>query len=208
MSRKRATMIWAMLSILIAAPIAAAAASPLIAWRDPIYIVAGFAGVIAMALLLLQPLLAGGVLPLVSVLQRRRAHRMVGALLVVGVIVHVAGLWITSPPDVVDALLFASPTPFSFWGVVAMWAVFSTAVLALLRGRIRPRIWRRIHSALAIIVVLGGVVHALLIQGTMEPVSKAVLCVAVIAATLFALLKLKLFVQLDSSASAHTKNAE
>ena len=28
-----------------------------------------------------------------------------------------------SPPDVIDALTFASPTPFSVWGVIAMWAV-------------------------------------------------------------------------------------
>ena len=31
----------------------------------------------------------------------------------VAVVIHVAGLWITSPPDMIDALLFTSPTPFS-----------------------------------------------------------------------------------------------
>ena len=66
------------------------------------------------------------------------------AVLVVAVVIHVAALWITSPPDVVDALLFASPTPFSAWGVIAMWAVFAAALLAALRRRLRlrPRTWR------------------------------------------------------------------
>ena len=30
------------------------------------------------------------------------------------------------------ALLFVSPTPFSAWGVIAMWAVFTAALLAAL----------------------------------------------------------------------------
>ena len=34
-------------------------ASPLLAWREPVYIVAGLAGVLAFALLLMQPLLIG-----------------------------------------------------------------------------------------------------------------------------------------------------
>ena len=48
------------------------------------------------------------------------------------VIVHVAGLWLTSPPDVIDVLLFRSPTPFSAWGAIAMWAVFAAALWAAL----------------------------------------------------------------------------
>ena len=63
MSGARATWRWAALATAVAVPIAAAAASPLLAWRDPVYIAAGFAGVVAMALLLVQPLLAGGYLP-------------------------------------------------------------------------------------------------------------------------------------------------
>jgi len=100
--------------------------------------------------------------------------------------VHVAGLWITSPPDVIDALLFRSPTPFSAWGVIAMWAVFATALLAALRRplRIRPRWWRAGHLSLAVVIVGGVVAHALLIEGTMESVSKVVLCGLVVAATL------------------------
>jgi predicted ferric reductase len=181
----RATLIWAALTTTLAVPIAAAAASPLLAWRDPIYIAAGLAGVIALGLLLVQPLLMGGYLPGLSAHRGRRVHRWIGGVLVVAVVIHVAALWITSPPDVVDALLFASPTPFSAWGVIAMWSIFAIAFVATLRRRLRLRLrtWRIAHTSLAVVVVVGSVVHALLIEGTMETVSKAVLSALVLAAT-------------------------
>ena len=37
---------------------------------------------------------------------------------------------------------------------------------------------------LAVVIVAGGVVHAMLIEGTMETVSKAALCALVLAATI------------------------
>ena len=45
MSAARATLIWTALVLAILAPIAAAATSPLLAWRQPVYIAAGFAGI-------------------------------------------------------------------------------------------------------------------------------------------------------------------
>ncbi len=188
MGKYRFTVLWTVLAVAVLVPIAAAALSPLLAWRDPVYIVAGFAGVLAMALMLFQPLLASGYLT--GIPEGRRAHRWIGSGLVLLVITHVLGLWITSPPDVIDALLFASPTPFSVWGVIAMWGVFVTAFIAGFRRRLRlhPRIWRRSHKSLAAVIVAGSVVHAMLIEGTMETISKAILCVLVIAATAVALL--------------------
>ena len=176
-------LIWSALAIVLIVPVAAAAMSPLLAWRNPVYIMAGFAGVVAMSLLLVQPLLAGGLLPGLSTYRSRRVHRGVGICLAATVVVHVVGLWITSPPDVVDALLFVSPTPFSFWGVIAMWAVFASVLLAALRRRLKWRNWRRGHTACAAVIVVGGIVHALMIQGTMETLSKAVLSALVLAAT-------------------------
>lgn len=138
-----------------------------------------------MALLLLQPLLAGGYLPGLTAQQATRVHRWIGGTLVTAVIVHVAGLWITSPPDVIDALLFVSPTPFSAWGVIAMWAIFAAALLAAFRKhlRLRPRSWRLGHTALVVTAVIGSVIHAWLIEGTMETLSKALLCLLVVLAT-------------------------
>ncbi len=175
---------------MVVVPLVAAVFSPLLAWREPVYIVACFAGIVAMALVLFQPLLAAGYLPGLAARRGRRVHRWVGASLIVAIVVHVVGLWITSPPDVIDALLFVSPTPFSAWGVIAMWCAFAAAGLALFRRRFRfsPGVWRNSHKCLVAMVVAGSVVHAWLIEGTMETLSKRVLCIVVIAAALYALL--------------------
>ena len=180
----RVTLIWAALVAAICVPIAAAATSPLLEWRGPVYIVAGFAGIIALGLVLVQPLLIGGYLPGLSAYRGRRAHYWIGGALVVAVVVHVGGLWITSPPDMIDALLFASPTPFSPFGVIAMWAIFAVALLAAFRRRLGLRTWRIAHMSLAVVIVVGSVVHGMLIEGTMETVSKAALCALVLAAAI------------------------
>lgn len=179
-------LIWVALAAAVGVPIAAAAMSPLLAWRGPVYILAGFAGMIALGLVLVQPLLIGGYLTPLSAYRGRRAHHWIGGALVVAVVIHVAGLWITSPPDMIDALLFSSPTPFSPFGVIAMWAIFTVALLAALRRRLglRLRTWRMVHIPLAIVIVAGSVVHCLLIEGTMETVSKAALCALVLAAAI------------------------
>jgi len=183
MSRLRSALLWGLLAIVVVVSVIAAVMSPLLEFRSPVYISAGFAGVFGLVLLLFQPILAAGYLPVLSARRARHVHRWVGSLLVLSVIVHVAGLWITSPPDVIDALLFASPTPFSVWGVIAMWAVFAAACLALWRGKMGVSRWRWSHKTLVVVIVAGTVVHAMLIDGTMETISKAALCVLVIAAT-------------------------
>jgi predicted ferric reductase len=184
---------WAALAAALCVPIAAAAASPLLAWRDAVYIAAGFAGILALGLLVVQPLLVGGYLPGLSAWRGRRAHRWIGGALVVAVVIHVGGLWITSPPDMIDALLFASPTPFSPFGVIAMWAIFAVAVLAALRRRLGLRTWRIAHMSLAVVIVAGSVVHAILVEGTMETMSKAALCALVLAATIKVMVDLRVW---------------
>jgi hypothetical protein len=180
----RVTLIWAALAVAICVPIAAAATSPQLEWRGPVYILAGFAGIIGLGLLLVQPLLAGGYLPGPSPYRARRAHHWIGGALVVAVLIHVGGLWITSPPDMIDALLFESPTPFSPFGVIAMWAIFAVALLAFFRRRLGLRTWRIAHMSLAVVIVVGSVVHGMLIEGTMETTSKAALCALVLAAAI------------------------
>ena len=178
-------LIWAALAVAIGVPVALAATSEQLAWRGPVYILAGFAGIIALALVLIQPLLIGGYLPGLSAYRNRRAHRWIGSALALAIVIHVAGLWFTSPPDMIDALTFSSPTPFSPFGAVAMWAIFAVALLAPLRRplSLRLRTWRLIHIPLAIVIVVCGVVHCLLIEGTMETISKAALCALVVVAT-------------------------
>ena len=183
----RGVLIWVALIGIVAASVAAAALSPLLQWRDSIYIIAGFAGIIALALMLFQPLLVIGFLPGLGGSRGRTLHRIVGAALVMMVVLHVVGLWITSPPDVIDVLLFRSPTPFSIWGALAMWAVFGAALLATLKKRVPLRIWRLGHTALVALAVVGTVIHALRIDGTMEDVTKVLLCLAVVAALIKAI---------------------
>lgn len=191
----RAPLIWVALALAIGVPIAKAAGSEQLAWRGPVYILAGFAGIVALGLVLVQPLLIGGYLPGLSAYRGRRAHHWIGGALAVAVVIHVAGLWITSPPDMIDALTFSSPTPFSPFGVTAMWAIFIVALLAALRRRLglRLRTWRLIHVPLAIVIVAGSVVHCLLIEGTMETISKAVLCALVLAATVKVMVDLQVW---------------
>lgn len=185
--RVRAALVWGGLVLAIAVPLLVAAGSPLLAWRRSVYIVAGFAGIAAMGVLLLQPLLATSRLPGLHGARGRRLHRRAGTVLVLCSLVHVVGLWITSPPDVIDALLFRSPTPFSVWGVTAMWGIFAMQGMALMA--VRTRRWHLAHRALAVVVVGGSVVHALLIEGTMGTVSKAVLCGLVVLASVLAVFR-------------------
>ena len=155
-----------------------------------------------MSLMLVQPLLIGRYLPGLHARRYQQIHRGIGGILVVSVVIHVTGLWITSPPDVIDALLFDSPTPFSAWGVIAMWAIFITGFLAMLRKplRIRPNTWRIVHTALAAVIVVGSVVHAMQIEGTMETASKAVLCPLILIATLKVVTDLRVWTILNRRA--------
>ena len=189
----RRTTIWLALTCALALPVLLAATSPLLAWRQPVYIAAGFAGIVALALMALQPLLAAGWLPGLERAAGRRVHRWVGATLVLLIVVHVGALWITSPPDVIDALLLVSPTPFSDWGVMAMWAIFGAATLALLRRPLglRPTTWRLGHTTLVVVAVAGSILHAMLVDGTMEIISKTLLCLLVLLGTAAAVAKLR-----------------
>lgn len=182
MSLRRQVLIWALLAAAVGVPLVLAGFSPYLQWRSPVYIAAGFAGITGLALMLVQPLAIGGYLP-VEAGTGRRLHRWVGAALVVAVVLHVAGLWVTSPPDVVDVLLVRSPTPFSIWGLAAMWAVFGAALLVAFRRRIGLRRFRLGHTGLVLVIVVGTILHAVLIEGTMEVVSKWALCALVLIAT-------------------------
>lgn len=164
-------------------PIVLAAFSPLLGYRDGPYIIAGIAGAVCLSALLWQPLLALGSLPGLRSGVGRRLHRILGPLIALAVLAHVGGLYITSPPDTVDALLLVSPTPFSIWGVTAMVALLVAVLLAGFRTRLGLRRWRAVHYVVTSTIILGGVIHALLINGTMEFWSKLTLCAAILLTT-------------------------
>lgn len=176
----RSVLIWLAVVLAVTVPLIVAAQSPLLAWRDPIYILGGFAGIAGFACLLVQPLLVAGDLPGVSGGRGRRAHRWIGSVLLASVALHIGGLWITSPPDVIDALLLVSPTPFAVWGVLAMWAIAGAAASLMLRKRVGLRTWRRTHATLVVIAAVATVLHAVQIEGTMGTISKWVLSILVL----------------------------
>ncbi|EPX78319.1 ferric reductase-like transmembrane domain-containing protein [Salipiger mucosus] len=189
----RAILVWCAIAGIVAVSLAVAAGSEYLQYRRPVYVAAGFAGVIALALLLVQPLLAAGLLPGIPMRAGRRVHRWTGVALLSAIAVHVAGLWITSPPDMVDALTFTAPTAFSVFGVVAMWALIAAALLAGFRRklRLRPQSWRLSHTTAASVVVVGSVAHAVLIEGTMGTVSKTVMCAVAVGALALTVGRLK-----------------
>ena len=189
----RAFLVWGALAAVVLVPIIVAAGSEYLQYRSTIYVIAGFAGIIGLAILLLQPLLASGLLPGLSVKAGRQIHRWTGLALLLSIALHIAGLWITSPPDMIDALIFTAPTAFSVFGVVAMWALVAVAVLAGFRKKlkVRPQVWRFVHTMVAVVVVVGSMVHALLIEGTMGRVSKTLLCVVLAAALLLTIWRLR-----------------
>lgn len=194
MSRTFKFLIWAALALCIVIPIAIAATSPFLAYRSLAYILAGFGGIFALGFMLIQPLLAAGYLPGLNILRAKRWHKIMGTGILIAVIIHIGGLYITSPPDTLDALLLVSPTPFSVYGVIALWGLVLTVLLVVFRTKlkIKPGLWRLIHNGLAIIVVLSTIVHALMIEGTMGNISKIVLCAAVAIASVITIVHLRI----------------
>jgi len=71
-----------------------------------------------------------------------------------------------------------------------MWAVFATALLAALRGRLRLRlvVWRLCHIILAVVIILGSVVD----RRDVGMVSKAAVSALVLAAVAKVIIDLRL----------------
>ncbi len=76
-----------------------------------------------------------------------------------------------------------------------MWAGFAAAAMGVLRQRLslRFRVWRLGHAGLAIVTILGSVVHAMLIEGTMEVMTKTALCGLVLLASVRTLARLRVW---------------
>jgi predicted ferric reductase len=175
---------WIVVAAIATVPVVAAAASPLQKGREWLWVVGGMAGVVAMSLLFVQPLFTAAAPMLVGGRDGLRWHRLGGMAIVAMVALHVGALYAYSPDDITDALLLVAPTRFSLYGVISMWCLVLTAVLAATRRMMRLdyRLWRIFHSVLAVAVVASGAVHAIQIEGAMEDYSKLVICLAALAA--------------------------
>ncbi len=190
----KTAFIWGALGLLMLTPLLIAAQSPYLAYRNTAYILAGFAGIVALLLLFVQPLLAASHLPGLRPRTSRLWHRATGSLILIAVVVHILGLYLTSPPDALDALMLVAPTPFSLYGAVALYGLVITGLLVTLRRHLPLRVlhWSILHNVLAFVVVISTVMHALLIEGTMGTISKWLTCIAVLAVTVWVLWDVRL----------------
>ena len=176
---------WIVVVSIAAAPVIAAAANPLQGGREMLWIMGGMAGVVALCLLFVQPLLMAAAPPLLAAREGVHWHRWGGIAIVAVVALHVGALYAYSPDDMTDALLLVAPTPFSLYGVISLWCLVLMAVLVATRRLLRfgYRLWRILHSVLAVAVVGAGAIHAIQIEGVMEEYSKLSVCIAALAAT-------------------------
>jgi predicted ferric reductase len=172
------------LTVIAITPVAFAAISPLQKGREFLWVIGGMAGIVGLSLLFVQPFLMPVAFPWLSAGYGTHWHRWIGIAIVAMVALHVGALYAYSPDDVTDALLLVAPTPFSLYGVIGLWCLVLTAVLAATRRKIRlgHRPWRILHSVLAVAIVGTGVIHAIQIEGAMEEYSKLAICLAALAA--------------------------
>lgn len=184
---RKADLAYRLLVILVlvlgATAFALAAASPLQRGREAVWIFGGLTGVLALALLAVQPLLTTRfVRPSLG----RRVHRWLGPTILGLAVAHVVGLWLYSPDDITDALLLQAPTPFSAWGVAGLAGLVAAGLVSTLRCPMPYRIWKPLHLSLAVAGATSAVIHAWMILGAMESTSKALLCVAILASVVVA----------------------
>jgi predicted ferric reductase len=146
-----------------------ALAGPHLAGAPVLLVVSTLAACLAVAALAVQPWLT-----------RRRvgAHVRVGGIVGVLVALHVVALFVEDPDDALFSMSPDGPTR-------ARMALFATVLLVvvtllgLLRRRLRwsPATWRFLHGSLAVLVVVLGVGHAVLIQGALDGWGTVVLLV-------------------------------
>lgn len=73
-----------------------------------------------------------------------------------------------------------------------MWATFTAAALAIFKRKLpmAAHLWRITHTLVTALVVVTSVAHAMLIDGTMGNVSKILLSIAIVMATLIVAIRL------------------
>lgn len=179
-------LVWAAVLLIAASPVAVAAASPLLRGRDLVWVFGGMAGVVALSLLFVQPLLASAWLPGTRGRTGIAWHRLTGALALGLVLAHVGGLYVYSPEDIADALLLVAPTPFSLYGVTGLATLSLAALVGFSRRRVRlpPGVWRGLHLCIAAVAACASVIHAWMIEGAMGEITKGMVCAATVVSTL------------------------
>jgi predicted ferric reductase len=146
-----------------------ALAGPHLTGAPVLLVVSTLAACLAVAALAVQPWLT-----------RRRVgvHVRVGGIVAVLVALHVVALFVEDPDDALFSMSPDGPTRarMALFATVLLVAV---TLLGMLRRRLRwsPATWRFLHGSLAVLVVVLGVGHAVLIQGALDGWGTVVLLV-------------------------------
>jgi predicted ferric reductase len=152
----------------VAVPLVIAVTDRHLSGASTALVVSTVTGAIAAGVLGLQPLLALG--------RRVAWHRVVGAVVLALVLVHVGALVVESPSDAWFAMSPDGPTRARM-ALIATIALVLGVALGLLRGRLRwhPTTWRVLHGYLAAVVIALGLGHALLTDGALDGAGTVVL---------------------------------
>jgi hypothetical protein len=136
--------------------------------------------------------LAVGALAAQPWLTRRRvpAHVRVGGVVAALVGVHLVALLVEDPDDALYSMSPDGPTRARM-ALIATVLLVVVTLLGVLRRRLRwsPATWRFVHGSLAVLVVVLGVGHALLIEGALEGWGTVVLVALGVVGTLGAVVR-------------------
>ena len=148
-------------AVLLALPLAVALTDGHLAGQSAALVISTAAAALAVSALALQPLLAGT--------GRLRWHRMLGAVALGLVLLHLGGLYIESPEDTLFALSLDGPTRGRM-AALATAALIAVVALGVLRARLpmAGATWRALHGFLAALVIFLGFGHAVLTDGALD----------------------------------------
>jgi predicted ferric reductase len=148
-------------AVLLALPLAVALTDGHLAGQSAALVISTAAAALAVSALALQPLLAGT--------GRLRWHRMLGAVALGLVLLHLGGLYIESPEDTLFALSLDGPTRGRM-AALATAALIAVVALGVLRARLpmAGATWRVLHGFLAALVIFLGFGHAVLTDGALD----------------------------------------
>lgn len=170
MADRRTLAIGAAAGLAVAVPLSLALTDRHLSGASTALVVSTTAGTLAASALALQPLLA----------RRRRItrHQILGSIVLVLVLVHVAALFVESSSDAWFALSPDGPTRARM-ALIATIALFCVVGLGALRSRLplAAGTWRLLHAYLAVVVITLGIGHAVLTDGALDDAGTTVLLV-------------------------------
>ena len=155
-------------AVLLALPLAVALTDGHLEGQSAALVISTAAAALAVSALALQPVLAGT--------GRLRWHRVLGAVALALVLLHLGGLYLESPEDTLFALSLDGPTRGRM-AALATAALIGVVALGVLRARLpmAGATWRVLHGFLAALVIFLGFGHAVLTDGALDGFGTSVL---------------------------------